>query len=353
LTQLSPSRAKQRFSSFLTPQELIEIDSFPVIYFAGGPDTKSPIPGDTPFHFYRWRPGDHLAYQYEIISLLGKGAFSEVLRCFDHKSQREVAIKALINTPAVHTQGLREIENLKRLIGVRGVCGFVGSFTFRNHLFLVSELLGRSLFEELQMRGFRGMAGGDVRMIARQLLESLAAIHECGIIHCDIKPENVLCAESAQSVRIIDFGSSVVAQERVGVRYVQSRFYRAPEVICGLPMTFAIDMWSVGCVIGELLCGSPLFSKDNDSDHLARIVELAGPPPPEFVQRKQELLGKGWRAGTKREARLKLEALLRTSSTACSDFVAQCLEWDPKKRLRARLGLEHEWLKMATRTGKS
>ena len=79
------------------------------------------------------------------------------------------------------------------------------------------------------------------------------------VIHCDLKPENIMLETSSKSViKVIDFGAACLLNERV-YTYIQSRFYRAPEVILGIPYTMAIDMWSLGCILAELFISFPLF----------------------------------------------------------------------------------------------
>lgn len=126
------------------------------------------------------------------------------------------------------------------------------------------------------------------------------------IIHCDLKPENILLKDpranrprnsdsnpayipddfnpihSQYQIKVIDFGSSCYENERL-YTYVQSRFYRSPEVILGLPYTTAIDMWSFGCILVELYTGYPLFPGENEADQLACIMEVKGLPPKDII----------------------------------------------------------------------
>ena len=101
---------------------------------------------------------------------------------------------------------------------------------------------------------------------------------EFSIIHCDLKPENILLKEPNKSgIKIIDFGSSAFIDERV-YTYIQSRFYRAPEIMLGIPYTCAIDMWSFGCIMAELCVGYPIFPGDSENDQMSRIFEVVGIP---------------------------------------------------------------------------
>jgi dual specificity tyrosine-phosphorylation-regulated kinase 2/3/4 len=103
-------------------------------------------------------------------------------------------------------------------------------------------------------------------------------LKEENIIHCDLKPENILLKSPDKSgIKVIDFGSSCFYQQRI-YTYIQSRFYRAPEIILGIPYTTAIDMWSFGCILTELFTGYPIFPGESEQEQLALIMEMKGIP---------------------------------------------------------------------------
>jgi dual specificity tyrosine-phosphorylation-regulated kinase 2/3/4 len=110
-----------------------------------------------------------------------------------------------------------------------------------------------------------------------------------------LKPENILLKRPDRSgIRVIDYGSSCYTNEKV-FTYIQSRFYRAPEVILGLDYGLPIDMWSTGCILAELYTGHPLFPGENEPDQLACIMQLLGPPKKEYLDqcsRKKQFFGK-------------------------------------------------------------
>lgn len=116
-------------------------------------------------------------------------------------------------------------------------------------------------------------------MFTQQLLDCLQVLQQAKIIHCDLKPENILL-ESLNSVKIkvIDFGSACHERQTV-YTYIQSRFYRSPEVLLGLPYNSSIDMWSLGCICVELFLGLPLFPGTSEYNQLSRIVDMLGNPP--------------------------------------------------------------------------
>jgi dual specificity tyrosine-phosphorylation-regulated kinase 2/3/4 len=118
-----------------------------------------------------------------------------------------------------------------------------------------------------------------------QILQSLLLLAEHNVIHCDLKPENIMLSHPAKSsIKVIDFGSSCFESERV-YTYIQSRFYRSPEVILGLSYHKAIDMWSVGCIAAELYTGLPLFPGENEQEQLSCIMETMGLPDRHLIER--------------------------------------------------------------------
>lgn len=137
-----------------------------------------------------------------------------------------------------------------------------------------------------------------------QLLRSLSLLSRHGVVHCDLKPENILLKHPTKStIKVIDFGSSCLENQRgkeekkngcfthiyisIVYTYIQSRFYRSPEIILGLDYTMAIDMWSLGCIIAELYTGVPIFPGENEQEQLACIMEVLGVPSPDLIQQSE------------------------------------------------------------------
>jgi len=105
------------------------------------------------------------------------------------------------------------------------------------------------------------------------------------VVHCDLKPENILLRyKNKSAIKIIDFGTGCV-EHNIVYTYIQSRYYRAPEVILGISYTSAIDMWSFGCILLELYCGYPVFAGEDEAEQLAIIMEYFGVPPYTFLLR--------------------------------------------------------------------
>lgn len=105
------------------------------------------------------------------------------------------------------------------------------------------------------------------------------------VVHCDLKPENILLRKIDKSgIKIIDFGSGAFEYEKI-YSYIQSRFYRAPEIVLGIPYTCAIDMWSFGCMMYEFYTGIPLFAAESENELFNSMMEIKGVPPSDVVLR--------------------------------------------------------------------
>ncbi|KAJ8410961.1 hypothetical protein AAFF_G00179960 [Aldrovandia affinis] len=131
---------------------------------------------------------------------------------------------------------------------------------------------------------FRPLAVRDIRTITFQVLTALAKLKEIGIVHADIKPENIMLVNQHLDpfrLKLIDFGSSYTINEVGSLRvpYLQSRYYRAPEILLGLPFCEKMDMWSLGCVIAELYLGYPLYQADSELELAHYICDSHGMPP--------------------------------------------------------------------------
>ncbi|KAK3700735.1 serine/threonine protein kinase, CMGC, dual-specificity [Vermiconidia calcicola] len=304
--------------------------------------------------------GDHLAYRYEVVDVLGKGSFGQVVRCVDHKEGGIVAVKIIRNKKRFHQQALVEVGILGRLRewdpdSAHATLSITTSFYFRSHLCIVTPCLSINLYELIRAHNFTGFPLPLIRRFARQLLACLTLLQHKHIIHCDLKPENILLCEARKAdVRVIDFGSSCREEEKV-YTYIQSRFYRSPEVILGSSYGLGIDMWSLGCILAEVWTGYPLFPGENEQEQLACIMEIFGPPDRHLVERctrkklffdsvgkpRVTVSSKGRR---RRPSSRTLQQALKTEDEAFVDFVARCLRWDPDRRLKASDAVTHPFV---------
>ncbi|KFK43597.1 hypothetical protein AALP_AA1G147000 [Arabis alpina] len=237
--------------------------------------------------YYSYQFGELLDGRYEILATHGKGVFSTVVRAKDTKAEldepEEVAIKIIRSNETMHKAGQTEVQILKKLAGSdpenkRHCVRFLSNFKYRNHLCLVFESLHLNLREVLKKVGRDiGLNLSAVRVYAMQLFISLKHLKNCGVLHCDIKPDNMLVNGDNNVLKLCDFGSAMFAGKNEVTPYLVSRFYRAPEIILGLLYDHPLDIWSVGCCLYELYSGKVLFPGSTNNDMLRLHMELKGP----------------------------------------------------------------------------
>ena len=363
---LTAAQALKRYITSLTEYEQAEILEYKQIYFLGLgshktiPVLSSPNCGyDDDKADYKVVEGDHIAYRYEVLGTLGKGSFGQVLKCMDHKRDELVALKIIRNKQRFHVQGAVEVRVLETLRDndpddSMGVVRMKNYMVFRKHICMTFELLSINLYEFLQINGFQGLSLELIRRFAVQLLVTLGYSRENGVIHCDLKPENVLLKQPNRSgIKVIDYGSSCFEDSRV-YTYIQSRFYRAPEIILGIPYTPAIDMWSLGCILAELFTGYPLFPGESEKEQLALIMEIYGIPPKSvlsqgsrtklfFSDENKPLTSANAKGVQHSPGSRTLEQSLRCSDRLFLDFLQSCFRWDKDQRMTPIEGLQHPW----------
>jgi dual specificity tyrosine-phosphorylation-regulated kinase 2/3/4 len=212
-----------------------------------------------------------------------------------------------------------------------------------------------NLYEFIKAHDFKGFSLKLIRRFTKQLLASLILLHSHKVIHCDLKPENVLLAHPMHSeIKVIDFGSSCFENEKV-YTYIQSRFYRSPEVILGTSYGMPIDMWSVGCILAELYTGYPIFPGENEQEQLACIMEVFGPPEKHLIEKSSrkklffDSMGKprlsvSSKGKRRRPSSKDLRQALKCDDEAFLDFIARCLRWDPARRLNPHEASMHEFI---------
>ncbi|PZD31840.1 SPS1, serine threonine protein kinase [Pyrenophora tritici-repentis] len=366
--RVSPSDAMRMAN--LNIFERGEIIDYKEVYFCGTKNAKKHV-GDlnaqtANFGYddergdYNIVLGDHLAYRYEVVDVLGKGSFGQVVRCIDHKTGGLEAIKIIRNKKRFHQQALVEVNILQKLRewdpdNKHSMINFTQSFYFRGHLCISTELLGMNLYEFIKAHEFKGFSVRLIRRFCKQMLASLVLLKAQKVIHCDLKPENILLAHPLHSeIKVIDFGSSCFETEKV-YTYIQSRFYRSPEVILGMSYGLPIDMWSLGCILAELLTGYPIFPGENEQEQLACIMEIFGPPEKHLIEKSSrkklffDSLGKprvtvSSKGRRRRPSSKTLQQALKCDDEAFLDFVARCLRWDPERRMKPDEAMQHEFI---------
>jgi serine/threonine-protein kinase PRP4 len=237
---------------------------------------------DDPDGYYRIILGEILDGRYHVQANLGKGMFSAVVRALDKSTGHLVAIKVIRNNETMKKAGLKELDILQKLNQAdpddkKHLIRLERSFEHKGHLCMVFENLSINLREVLKKFGRDvGINLKAVRSYAHQMFLGLSLLKKCEILHADIKPDNMLVNETRNVLKICDLGSAGDSSENEITPYLVSRFYRAPEIVLGMPYDFGIDMWSVGCTLFELYTGKILFTGRNNNQMLRSIMECRG-----------------------------------------------------------------------------
>ncbi|KAJ3227237.1 dual specificity protein kinase yak1 [Clydaea vesicula] len=229
--------------------------------------------------------------QYQILDILGQGTFGQVVKCLNLKTKELVAVKVIKNKPAYYNQSLVEVAILDMLNSQHDpkdqhhIARMKDTFVHKSHLCITFEMLSLNLYELIKQNRFTGFSTNLVRVFMSQILDALTILARARIIHCDLKPENILLKDlNHPNIKVIDFGSACHEGQTL-YSYIQSRFYRSPEVLLGLPYTSSIDMWSVGCIAAELYLGLPLFPGSSEYNQVCRIVETLSVPPAHMIEK--------------------------------------------------------------------
>ena len=257
---------------------------------------------------------------------------------------------------------------------------------------MVFEKCGLSLFDFLRKNHYRPFSVGLVQQYARQLLHAVAFLHTLKLVHTDLKPENILLLSSAYqrvpvssgskftkrvpmdpTIRLIDFGSATFEHQHHS-SVVSTRHYRAPEVILGMGWSYPCDIWSIGCILVELLTGDALFQTHENLEHLAMMEVVLGPIPKTVVARAdahaQKYFKKGegfnrfldpvlnWPDGAQsRESERAVRKMIELRSMVharlqgvvaerFSDFLLQLLKFEPESRASPENALTHDFFEL-------
>jgi len=246
---------------------------------------------DDEHYDYIVKSGELFNDRYEVSTVIGKGSFGQVVKAYDNSRSESVAIKIIKSKKPYLQQAKTEIEllqflNQKDPTDTACIVRLQEHFMFRGHQCLVFEMLSYNLYDLLRHTNFKGVSLNLVRKFGKQIMKALCflQLRDVSVIHCDLKPENILLRHPKRSaIKLIDFGSSCRDGQTV-YSYIQSRFYRSPEVLLGCAYSCAIDMWSLGCILVEMHTGEPLFSGQDESDQIVKIHELLGIPPAHMIQ---------------------------------------------------------------------
>ncbi|KAJ5712105.1 hypothetical protein N7488_006261 [Penicillium malachiteum] len=384
------------------PQPIIKAKDVPVPVIRDYTSSRHEKFDDDDGH-YIVTPDTQLTERYSIIKLLGQGTFGKVVEAYDKQRKARCAVKIIrsiqkyrdasrIELRVLSTLASNDKSNRNKCIHLRDC------FDFRNHICIVTDLLGQSVFDFLKGNGFVPFPSSQIQHFARQLFTSVAFLHDLNLIHTDLKPENILLVSSAyqtftynrtipssshanprnarqrrvlldSEIRLIDFGSATFDDEYHS-SVVSTRHYRAPEIILNLGWSFPCDIWSIGCILVEFFTGDALFQTHDNLEHLAMMEAVINTRIDAKLVR-QVMQGRAGNhnsaakyfnrtkldyptAETTRASRKYVRAMKALSdfiptstpfNRSFLDLLRQIFVYDPKQRITAKEALKHPWFK--------
>lgn len=236
--------------------------------------------------------------RFVVTKVLGQGTFGKVVSAFDIKKQKQCAVKIIRAIPKYREASMTEIRVLTTIfkhdpMNSMRTIHLQECFDYKNHICIVTDLLGISIFDFLESNNYLSFPKSHVKSFAKQLFSSVAYLHRLKIVHTDLKPENILLKSSKYytelipnhpkhstrniledtTIHLIDFGSAIYNDEYHS-SVVSTRHYRAPEVIFGTGWSFPCDIWSIGCILVEFCTGEALFPTYDNLEHLALMQKI-------------------------------------------------------------------------------
>ncbi|OOQ86071.1 Mitogen-activated protein kinase HOG1 [Penicillium brasilianum] len=265
--------------------------------------------------------------------------------CTDILTKEGVAIKKIskpFNSKIDAKQTVREVKLLRHLshenvISLRDI--FVSPL---DDIYIVTELLSTDLAQIIRSRP---MENQFVQYFFYQIMRALKYIHSAGVVHRDLKPSNILIDENCD-LKICDFGLARTVDPRM-TGYVTTRFYRAPEtMLTWQKYNVEVDMWSAGCILAEMIEGSPLFPGRNHTDQFLVISDLLGSIPHDVIKAICSKSTSEYISGLPERVKIPFAKKIMKAFPEALDILGKLLVWDPKKRITAEAALSHPYLSL-------
>ncbi|CAI4227812.1 unnamed protein product [Auanema sp. JU1783] len=319
------------------------------VFFAnfGAPPPEAPPPPsfhEVELNKTRWV----IPKYYNNLQTLGEGAYGVVCSAQYVKTGERFAIKKFFRPfqSTIHAKRTYRELKLLRTLNHDNVLDIIDVFTpdsdagTLNSVYFTSVLMGSDLQNILKIQR---LGLDQIQLLIYQILRGLKYIHSAGIIHRDLKPSNIAVNEKCQ-VKILDFGLARAAEAEM-TGYVATRWYRAPEIMLNwMHYSQTVDVWSVGCILAELVTGKALFPGDDHIDQLTRIMSIVGTPSEDFLQKVQSEEARNYIRNLPHLPRRNFADLFPNASREAIDMLDQMLILDPDHRISVENALKHPFL---------
>ncbi|KAK6747140.1 hypothetical protein RB195_000391 [Necator americanus] len=285
---------------------------------------------------------------YDRLRSLGEGAYGVVCTAEDLRTKERVAVKKFLRPfqSTIHAKRTYRELKLLRTLKHSNVLEMIDVFTpdsdaaSLNSVYFVSVLMGSDLQNILKIQR---LTNDQIQSLIYQVLRGLKYIHSAGIVHRDLKPSNIAVNEIGE-VKILDFGLARAADHEM-TGYVATRWYRAPEIMLNwMHYTQTVDVWSVGCILAELVSGKPMFPGDDHIDQLTRIMGVVGTPSCDFLSKIQSEEARNYIRNLPWMPRVDFFTLLPDASAEAVDLLGRMLALDPDDRIPVTEALEHPYV---------
>uniref|UniRef100_A0A8C3UL10 Stress-activated protein kinase JNK n=1 Tax=Catharus ustulatus TaxID=91951 RepID=A0A8C3UL10_CATUS len=313
-------------------------------------------------NFYSVEIGDStftVLKRYQNLKPIGSGAQGIVCAAYDAILERNVAIKKLSRPFQNQTHAKRAYRELvlMKCVNHKNIIGLLNVFTPQKSLeefqdvYIVMELMDANLCQVIQME----LDHERMSYLLYQMLCGIKHLHSAGIIHRDLKPSNIV-VKSDCTLKILDFGLARTAGTSFMMTpYVVTRYYRAPEVILGMGYKENVDLWSVGCIMGEMVCHKILFPGRDYIDQWNKVIEQLGTPCPEFMKKLQPTV-RTYVENRPKYAGYSFEKLFpdvlfpadsehnKLKASQARDLLSKMLVIDASKRISVDEALQHPYI---------
>lgn len=292
--------------------------------------------------------------RYEVQQFLGQGSYGTVCSAVDTRSGEMVAIKKMTNVFSHVAETKRTLRELRLL---RHFCHHENVLTIHNVLppqesdqfndiFIVTEMMDTDLDQVI--RSPQQLSELHIQTFLYQILRGLQYVHNAHVIHRDLKPGNILVNQNC-TVKICDFGLARLEPETgyggFMTEYVVTRWYRAPEImLSGQDYTQSIDVWSVGCILAEMLGRNPIFPGKNYVDQVRVIVELLGTPTEQGLMMIEDLEAREYVKSLPHKPKPDWASRYPNAGPDAADLLDKLLKFDPMERCSVEDALNHPYL---------